>query len=344
MNDYTILLLEKAEQGDADAQLQLGYYYFLLPVGFPVGSPEYSEQTKEKSEKTAYWFKKAADQGNAEAQFKYAEINKDERIFWYQKAADNGYVKAQYKLACYFYDGIIIEQDYKKAVSWFKKAADQGHVEAQYNLGNCYFYGNGTNQDFEKAINWFRKADIPRNVDVVLPKDAKSYSDKQQSIVNLFEPIMEGFPKAQFKIGLCYYEGKGVERKYKEAIKWFNKAANQFNYKAQFYLGKCYEEGLGFNLDVERAIYYYQSAAKGNQNAIKALIRLNKKIDFYEELKDKAGNNNANSQFKLAYLYYEDGFFKNNEKAIYWFRKVTESDNNFSLSAKCNLKKILNKK
>lgn len=35
----------------------------------------------------------------------------------------------------------------------------------------------------------------------------------------------QGDPKAQFNLGLCYYNGTGIEQDYKKTVKWFLKAA-----------------------------------------------------------------------------------------------------------------------
>ena len=35
----------------------------------------------------------------------------------------------------------------------------------------------------------------------------------------------KGHDQAQFSIGQMYYEGRGVKKDYKEAARWFNKAA-----------------------------------------------------------------------------------------------------------------------
>ena len=32
---------------------------------------------------------------------------------------------------------------------------------------------------------------------------------------------------AQYILGFCYYNGKGVEQNYEEAVKWYRKSANQ---------------------------------------------------------------------------------------------------------------------
>ena len=58
----------------------------------------------------------------------------EEAVKWFQKAAEQGNATAQYILGVAYAEGKGVEQDYKEAVKWFQKAAEQGHAEAQENL------------------------------------------------------------------------------------------------------------------------------------------------------------------------------------------------------------------
>ena len=88
-------LIKKAEQGDIEAQFNLGYYY-------------HSGEGVEKSEKKAlYWWQKAAEQGHAEAQYnlgycyyngKGIELSKSKATYWFIKACENSNDKACYAL------------------------------------------------------------------------------------------------------------------------------------------------------------------------------------------------------------------------------------------------------
>ena len=80
------LLRDKAEKGDAQAQLDLGVAFYRGKFGMPTN---YAEAVK--------WFHKAAEQENADAQYNagvcYAnargvEKNWTEAVKWYRKAAD----------------------------------------------------------------------------------------------------------------------------------------------------------------------------------------------------------------------------------------------------------------
>ena len=58
----------------------------------------------------------------------------EEAVKWYRKAAEQGYASAQYNLGVCYYNGKGVEQDYEEVVKWYRKAAEQGHPRAQYHL------------------------------------------------------------------------------------------------------------------------------------------------------------------------------------------------------------------
>ena len=53
-----------------------------------------------------------------------------EAIKWYRKAADQGYAEAQNWLGDIYQDGIFVAQDDTEAAKWYLKAAQQGHEKA----------------------------------------------------------------------------------------------------------------------------------------------------------------------------------------------------------------------
>jgi TPR repeat protein len=50
---------------------------------------------------------------------------------------------------------------------------------------------------------------------------------------------------SQNNLGVMYAEGQGVPQDYKEAAKWYTKAAEQGNASAQWVLANMYHEGTG---------------------------------------------------------------------------------------------------
>jgi len=110
------LLVPLAEQGDADAQNNLGRLY-VNGQGVP---QDYAEYVK-----------------------------------WCRLAAEQGLATAQSNLGVSYDKGLGVPQDYAEAIKWYRLAAEQGHADAQSNLGVMYATGEGVAIDFVKAHFWF---------------------------------------------------------------------------------------------------------------------------------------------------------------------------------------------
>ena len=57
-----------------------------------------------------------------------------EAAIWYRKAAAQGHAEAQFKLGAGYENGEGVEQDLNEAAIWYRKAAEQGHAEAKQAL------------------------------------------------------------------------------------------------------------------------------------------------------------------------------------------------------------------
>ena len=77
-------------------------------------------------------------------------VSRDDKqaAFWFRKAAEQGYAEAQLILGLMYNEGQGgLEKDYSQAVAWFRKAAEQALAMAQYNLGVMYANGAGVTHD-----------------------------------------------------------------------------------------------------------------------------------------------------------------------------------------------------
>jgi len=184
-----------ADQGDADAQYEIGEHY----------SPNDDELAVE-------WYRKVAEQGHVNAQYvlswqmlnerDYTKAEKEESEKWERMAAEGGHPEAQYSIGCSFFSGPFLDNIYRRqaladednaeanvdnieAVKWFIKSAKQGDICAQNALGNAYFYGTGVPQDYSLAFEWFRKSN------------------------------------SLFCLGEMYYYGYGVEKDEAEAVRCY---------------------------------------------------------------------------------------------------------------------------
>ena len=169
-NDYR----KAAEQGDANAQYNLGVCY---ENGYGV-TQDYSH--------AVYWYRKAAGQGDANAQYNLGVCYENgygvmqdysQAVYWYRKAAEQGDAFAQCNLGFCYGNGKGVTQDYSKAVYWYRKAAEQGNAEAQYNLGTSYYYGEGVKKDKDLAEEWLTKV-------IDNPKSSEHLQDLSEDLID----------------------------------------------------------------------------------------------------------------------------------------------------------------
>ena len=207
-----------ARQGDKDAESELQAIVHQTGttdaiVQLNLGRKYYKGDGVEQSySKAVELFRRAAKQGNKEAQYNLGQCYKNGRgveqdyskaAEWYRKAADQGDEDAQYILGQYYEIGRGVEQDYSKAAEWYQKAAAQGNTYAQNNLGRCYEKGQGVEQNYDRAAEWYRKAAEKGNKD------------------------------AQYNLAVCYKNGWGVEQNYSKAAEWY-RAADKSGHKGAF--------------------------------------------------------------------------------------------------------------
>ena len=212
------------------------------------------------------WLRKAADQGDAAAQFNlgwmyaYGDgVPQDyaQSLVWYRKAAEQGHAGAQHNLGVMYRDGHGVPQDYAQALVWLRKAADQGDAHAQDNLGWMYAQGLGVAQDCAQAVAWYRKA----------ASYNQGFFGAQNNLGVMYRD--EGQYGAQNNLGWMYVHGRGVPLDYAHALIWLRKAAEQGYADAQNNLGVMYRDGShGVPEDYAQALVWCLKAAdQGNADA-----------------------------------------------------------------------------
>jgi hypothetical protein len=142
---------KSAEQGNADAQFNLGNSY---RKGEGV-SKNYTEAVK--------WYRKAAEQGHATAQGYLGVcydngngVAKDEAeaVKWFRRSAEQGDADAQNNLGVCYANGKGVAKDAVEAVKWYRKSAEQGYAPAQNNLATCYCFGKGIVKNQIEGYKW----------------------------------------------------------------------------------------------------------------------------------------------------------------------------------------------
>ena len=291
--------LKAAEQGYARAQYNIGVLFFK------------GEGVEQHYKKAVEWYRKAAEQGNLGAQGNLAKmyekgdgVEKDcaQATHWWNEmirkkgeanaeflynlaerseqeaacpdpqraaellgaAAAKGYaaakekletlakqddIKAQYMLAKVYAN----TKDYTQAAEWYRKAAEQGDADALFRLGILYEEGKGVEQNKKKFLDFLLKA-------------AKKGSREAQSRVGL-------------RLKLRYERETGDLRDYKEAARWYRKAAEQGEYAALWQLGLIYDKGEIVKKDkVLAGALLLMSYARGNEFAAFKLQSLQEEL------------------------------------------------------------------
>ena len=146
-------LQTKAARGYVKQELELAADYFAGR-----GVPKDLTQS-------AYWYRKAADQGNPAAQVYLGYMytvgmgvpqDRTEAIRWYRRAASAGNAEAEVNLAALYLRGDGIKQDIQEALRLLKSAADKRDGRADAYLGLASYMGLGGAVDHTAAEAWFR--------------------------------------------------------------------------------------------------------------------------------------------------------------------------------------------
>jgi len=260
-------------------------------------------------------------------------------VTWLTKSAEQGHSRAQYYLGrTYFdFDGNTsgVAKDTRNAVSWWGKAAAQGDADAQEAFGFCYAKGFGglvkneieayayqilASRSNASAMAWRGKLEASLSPEslragvarskvlqaavVVTANSAAPASEVKtplaevKSIQDLKAKAVKGDRGAQRDLAMAYGKGEGVAQDYAEAAKWFRKAAELGDMFSQFATGSNYEQGQGVAKDLAEALRWYRKAADQGY---------------------------ARAQFNVGNSYYHGlGVTRNYAEAIKWYRTCAE--------------------
>jgi len=246
-----------AEHGEPKAEWNLGVLYIE------------GKGVKKDINEGLLWLEKGAvyasssDQRKLGYDYEYSNEtipkNLERAAYWYQKAADNGNCCGLYSIGLCYLDGKGVQQSYEKGFNLLQKAksknceyaksylrenyygpelagkASAGDSEAQLMLGRCYLEGLGIEKQPEVGFVWIKKA------------------------------ADNGNKNALNVIGVLYEKGIGTEKNAMKAIDSFKKASDKGNANAQTRLGDIYMKGELVSKDMNESVKYLNLAAKAGE-------------------------------------------------------------------------------
>ena len=178
-----------------------------------------------------------------------------------------------------------------EAIAAWRKAADKGSTSAMVELSVAYGTGSGVAQDEAQARKLFERAaqaGNPRGISnlAALGGGGAASADPARAR-ELLAKASATNAEAQYQLGLMLADGTGGPQDDAAARNLFEKAAAQNHAGALERMGAYTQEGRGGAKDADAAKAYYQrAAALGNEDAKKAL----KRLECPYAIKDKRGN------------------------------------------------------
>ncbi len=333
-------LIEKAGQGDPEAQNTLGCMY-MDGDGVP-----------QSDEEAVRLFRLSAEHGNPTPQFNLGlmyvlgrgvEQSYEEAARLFRLSAEQGDTRAQNNLGMMYREGRGVPQSYEEALKWFEESAGRYDPHGLVNLGLMYENGTGVEQSDEEAFSLYEDATILNdgwawgNLGRMYEL-GKGVEQSSAEAARCFEKAAaKGDVESQFYLGSMYIEGKGVPQSYEKAAALYRKAAEQGDAASQYNLGYMYENGTGVPQSYEDAAAWYRLSAE--QGDVWAQVGLGMLYDdgtgveqSYEEAvawyRKAAEQGYADAQFLLGRMY-EDGtgVEQSLDEAIGWYRKAADQGN-----------------
>lgn len=261
-SEEAAMVINASERGNDGAQVLAGIMYLNGDGG----------HTKDEKS-AAYWFEKAAVQGNVYAQKKLGDfyeqgigVRKNLQLSadWRTKAADRGNTEAQLKLGKMYLSGDGVDKDQAKGELWLNRAATEGNSEAQFLMGKLYH----ARQNTEMAGNWLAKSATQGYKDAIgflqFMEDFGFRVEESfhQGPAKFQKLAQDGDAEAQYQLAMRYESGAfGVEQSHEKSLHWFQLAANNGHVKAMKSLAHIYEKGLdGVTADQELADHWNSKA------------------------------------------------------------------------------------
>jgi uncharacterized protein len=136
-------------------------------------------------------------------------------------------------------NGRGVPKDPEKSFLLTAQAAEAGMRDAVLAMGWFYLNGIGVEQNIEQAERWYRKS------------------------------ARQGEPKAMFSLGQMAYD----ERDYADALVWFRRAVDKGHAKSLFWIGKLFWRGNGVPTDRKQAMTFFQRAAEEKVPAARRVLK-----------------------------------------------------------------------
>lgn len=159
-----------------------------------------------------------------------------------------------------------------------KAEAEKGHAEAISTLGWMYERGKGVAEDDVKAASLYRAAIAKGDAFGlwrlgVMIDDGSAPGRAEEAVALFREASSKKSAGATASLGVMYATGRGVERDYEAAMRYYQAAARMGSAHAIEGIGVLYANGQGVARDMSEALAYWMvAAAAGDEDAMKLMM------------------------------------------------------------------------
>lgn len=241
------------------------------------------------------YYRKAAEQGDAQMQFEFAEQlckralsaqgtyqDEEDAWYWYRIAAEQNHIEAQFRLGYHLFFGTLFNKpDTVAAVNWLEKAALAGHDKAVAEVG-FILINSKSQSDQERGEKYLREssADNLRSCRYlaygILNNQIKE--EHEGELIELLSKGSDSDPVSAILLGHCYDKGIECEKDPVTAAKFYELGKEKGGFPAEYehlYIPSVLEA-------CKRLAYFYENGIGVYKNRDKA-EKYNNYVEFYEE-------------------------------------------------------------
>jgi uncharacterized protein len=282
----------------------------------------------------AYWYEKAAEAGDAEAQMQTGYlydagigVGRDpvRAVHWYQLAVSGGLARAKVNLAIAYLWGSGVERSEGTALRLLNEAAGKGVGLAACYLGVIYQLGIGVPQDAATADWWYAKGvklHEPRaeyDLGTLLFVGKNHVHDLRAAANLLRESAAQGYVPAMHSLGLLLVRNPGLTKSADEGVTALDEAACAGEWRSSVILGVLARDGAGVSADASAAYLHFKIAVLQGGGEAAQLVD--------DDLKNLSAKLSA-SQVQALDSQAQD-WYRHHQVALEFVRKDGENRNRF---------------
>lgn len=188
----------------------------------------------------------------------------------YERAIKQKHALAYYNLGRLWLYDFLETRDPLKAINNYIESAKLGNIKASYEIGKLYIKGDKyVPKNIEKGVQILKDA-AKVGYPVAICFLGEYYYERKdfRQAKEYFEIVSpQQNTRANFYLGLMYYNGDGIEQNFGKALEYFNISQNDPN--SFYFLAKMHEDGKGTEKNKKKAIEYYKKCIETKENISK---------------------------------------------------------------------------